>query len=368
MLSYFDFLAGIALMLFGISTLRRGTEGLIGSKLRQLLQTATKSHARAFWVGLLIALLTPSSTAVALLSVEAINAGYVTFQRVLALMLGANIGFTVTVQLLAFKFYILNSVFIAIGVPLFLVSKARSVRGAGQTILGIGFLLLSIQILSASVAPLKDSVDVRQVMRLLENHPGWMVVFGLMLKVGLQSATAVIGIAIALCAQQVLPLSAAIAVVIGANIGIAVTALIAGYARTETRRMALGNLFFKLAGAAVCLPLTPWVISALRPLSPSGDTQLVANAHSFFNIALAIAFLPLVRPVTSLLERLVPARTEANQPSGPGVAHAAANDPARTPCRYVTRPALLVHAGESWFCVPQPSSCVSQFWPAVAGW
>jgi len=316
-LSYFNFLAGIALMLFGIRTLRRGTERLVGAKLRQLLQKATKSRMRAFLVGLLIAILTPSSTAVALLSVEAINAGYVTFQQVLALMLGANIGFTMTVQLLAFRFYLFNSVFIAIGVPLFLVSKRRSVRGAGQTILGIGFLLLSIQILSAAVAPLRDSPDVREVLRLLENHPGWVLLFGLVLKVGLQSATAVIGIVIALCAQQVLPLNAAIAVVIGANVGIGVTALIAGYARTETRRMALGNLFFKLAGAAVCLPLTPWLIGALRPLSPSGDAQLVANAHSLFNIALAIVCLPLVLPVTRLLERLVPARAEAIAPFGP---------------------------------------------------
>jgi phosphate:Na+ symporter len=316
-LSYFNFLAGIALMLFGIRTLRHGTERLLGSKLRQLLQTATKSRTRAFLVGLLIAILTPSSTAVALLSVEAINAGYVTFQHVLALMLGANIGFTVTVQLLAFRFYIFNTVFIAIGVPLFLVSKGRTGRGAGETILGIGFLLLSVQILTASVAPLKDSPDVRELMRLLENHPEWMLVFGLVLKVGMQSATAVIGIAMALCAQQVLPLGAAIAVVLGANIGIAVTALIAGYAQTETRRMAVGNLFFKLAGAAVCLPLTPWVISALRPLSPSGDAQLVANAHSLFNVALAIAFLPLVQPVTRVLARLVPERVRANAPFGP---------------------------------------------------
>jgi phosphate:Na+ symporter len=316
-LSYFNFLAGIALMLFGIRTLRHGTERLVGAKLRQLLQKATKGRMRTFLAGLLIGILTPSSTAVALLSVEAINAGYVTFQQVLALMLGANIGFTMTVQLLAFRFYIFNSVFIVVGVPLFLLSKRRSVGGAGQTILGIGFLLLSIQILFASVAPLKDSLDVREVMRLLENHPGWMLLFGLVLKVALQSATAVIGIAIALCAQQVLPLSAAVVVVIGANVGIGVTALIAGYARTDTRRMALGNLFFKLVGAAVCLPLTPWLVGALRPLSPSGDAQLVANAHSVFNIALAIVFLPLVLPVARLLERLVPSRAEANAQFGP---------------------------------------------------
>jgi phosphate:Na+ symporter len=324
-LSYFDFLAGIALMLYGIRTLRRGTERLVGAKLRQLLQKATKGRGRAFLAGLLLAVLTPSSTAVALLSVEAINAGYVTFQQVLALMLGANIGFTITVQLLAFKFYVYHAVFIAIGAPLFVFDTRQNVRGAGQAILGIGFLLLSIQMLSVSVAPLKESADVREVMRVLENHPAWILFFALVLKVVLQSATATIGIAIALCAQQVLPLNAAVAVVIGANVGIAVTALIAGYARTETRRMAIGNLLFKVVGAVLCVPLLPWLIHALRPLSPSGDTQLVANAHTLFNVALAAIFLPLVPSVARFLERLVPARVEATKQFGP---------------RYLDRPSL----------------------------
>ena len=316
-LGYFDFLAGIALMLYGIYTLRRGTERLVGAKLRKLFQKATKSRVRAFFAGLLIAILTPSSTAVALLSVEAINAGYVTFQQVLALMLGANIGFTITVQLLAFKFYIYSTMFLAVGAPLFLFSKRHNVKGAGQAILGLGFLLLSIQILTASVAPLKESIEMREVMRVLENHPVWILLFALMLKVALQSATATIGIAMALCTQQVLSLNAAVTVVIGANIGIAVTALIAGFARTETRRMAVGNLLFKLVGAAVCVPLIPWLIVALRPLSPSGGAQLIANAHTLFNIALAIVFLPLVPLVAQAVEKLVRVEPEGQKEFGP---------------------------------------------------
>jgi phosphate:Na+ symporter len=198
-----------------------------------------------------------------------------------------------------------------------LFGRRQNVRGVGQMLLGIGLLLLAIMTLSAAVAPWRDSAEVREMMRLLENHPVWLLLFALVLKVGLQSATAVIGIAIALCAEQVLPVSAAITVVIGANVGIAVTALIAGYARTETRRMTIGNLLFKLAGAVVCVPLVPWLIRVLQPLSPSGDAQLVANAHSLFNVALAVVFLPLVPPVARLLEKLVPERAEATEQFGP---------------------------------------------------
>ena len=319
MLSYFNFLAGIALMLYGIRTLRKGSERLFGAKLRRILQDATKGKVRSLLAGFLVSILTPSSTAVALLSVEAINAGYVTSQQVLAVMLGANIGFTVTVQLLAFKFYIYNAIFIAVGVPLFLFGRRQTPKGAGQALLGIGFLLLSIQIISAAVAPLKDSLEVRDLMRLLESHPVWIVFFALLLKVMLQSATATIGIAIALCQKdvQVLPLSAAVAVVIGANIGIGVTALMAGFARTDTRRMAVGNLLFKLAGAAVCIPLLSWMIEILRPLSPYGETQLIANAHTFFNVALAVVFVPLVPVIGRFLERMIPAKEAVGEIFGP---------------------------------------------------
>jgi phosphate:Na+ symporter len=267
--------------------------------------------------GFLVSILAPSSTAVALLAVEAVNAGYVALPQMLALMLGANVGFTLTVQLLAFKFYIYNCVFLAVGVPLYLFGRRQTVRGAGQMLLGIGFLLLAIQILSAAVSPWKNSPEMREMMLVLENHPVWLIVLAIALQVGLQSSTTVIGIAIALCAEQVLPVNAAVAVVVGANVGIAVTALIAGYARTETRRLAIGNLLFKLAGAVVCVPLIPWLVRVLQPVSPSGDTQLIANAHSLFNVALAIVFLPLVPALAGLLEKLVPVRAEATDRFGP---------------------------------------------------
>ena len=317
MLEQLNFLAGIALMLYGIRTLRRGTERLFGSRLRKLLQTATRSNLRGLGAGCLLSILTPSSTAVALLSVEAINSGFVTFQQVLAVMLGANIGFTITVQLLAFKFYLWNAMFIALGAPLFVFGRRQHVVGTGQSLLGIGFLLLSIQMLTLAVAPLRDNGDVRDVMRILASHPVWLVSFATVLELILQSATAAIGIGLALCGERILPVNGAVAVVIGANIGIAVTALAAGFSRVDTRRMAIGNLLFKLAGAVVCVPLLSPLVDALQHLSPAGDTQVVANAHTLFNMALALAILPLVPLVARWLERLVPAQATGGERFGP---------------------------------------------------
>ena len=138
-----------------------------------------------------------------------------------------------------------------------------------------------------------------------------------LLTVVLQSPTSAVGIAMALCGQQVLTLNAAVAMVIGANVGVAATGLIAGYTRTETRRMAIGNLLFKLTGAVVCTPILPWLIRAVKPISPSCDSQLIANAHLLFNVALTVVFLPLVAVVAGLLEKFVPERVDVTDESGP---------------------------------------------------
>src|SRR6266404_634670 len=147
-------------MLFGIRSLRKGTDRVFGSRFRKLVHTATQGRVRAMLAGFVISILAPSSTAMALMSVEAVSAGYATLQQILALMLGANVGFTITVQLLAFKFYTCYAVFIAIGVPLYLFGKRQQVLGAGQALFGIGFLLLAIQVLSVAVAPIRNNADM----------------------------------------------------------------------------------------------------------------------------------------------------------------------------------------------------------------
>lgn len=316
-LDYFNFLAGIALMLYGVFLLRRGSEQLFGNRLRRLLQSATRSNLRGFGAGFMLSILAPSSTAVALLTVEAINAGYVGSQQVLAVMLGANVGFTLTVQLLAFKFYLFNTVFITLGVAAYIFGKRDVWKGAGQCLLGLGFLLLAIQTLSAAVMPLRESAEVREVMGILEAHPVWLAMFAVILKLMLQSATATIGIGMALCSAGVLDARGGIAVVIGTNIGIGVTALIAGFRRVETRRMAVGNLFFKLVGAAVWLPLTKPLMEWLEASSPAGPAQVAANAHTLFNVAVAVVFLPVAPWIGKLVEKLIPERGAEEKPFGP---------------------------------------------------
>ncbi|MBI4735689.1 MAG: Na/Pi cotransporter family protein, partial [candidate division NC10 bacterium] len=300
----------------GIYTLRKGSDQLFGLRLRTLIQRATRSNLRSLFTGFLMSILTPSSTAIALLAMEAVQAGYIGVHQVLIFMLGANIGFTLTVQLLACKVYVYHSVCIAVGVPLYLFTRRPGLRGTGRILLGVGFLLLSLQILSAAVTPLKESGEVLQVMTVLENHPMWLVVFALILKTLLQSATATIGIAIAMAAQDILPVKAAVAVVLGANLGIAVTALIVGFRQLDTRRVALGNLLFKVCGVAVCVALLPGWVEMLRWISPHGATQVIANAHTMFNVGLALVFTPLTPFVARLAERLAPTPVQREERFG----------------------------------------------------
>lgn len=319
LLNYINFLAGIALMLLGIRSLRNGADRYFGVRFRQLIQDATKSRLRAFVTGFGVSILTPSSTAVALLAVESINAGYANLPQMLALMLGANIGFTITVQLLAFKFYVYSGFFIVPGAAIYLFAKRAQTRGGGLAILGVGILLLAIQMLSMAVAPMQQNNDVLQIIHILENHPVLLALMGLLLQVVLQSSTTTIGLGIVLCAQHVLRLEAALVIVLGANIGIAITALIAGYKHIDTRRMAVGNLSFKLIGALAMAPLLPWISRLLEPISMAGethDTQLIANVHTFLNLGIAIVFLPLVPSVSGLLEKLMPKTEDSGAEQG----------------------------------------------------
>lgn len=318
-------------MLYGIRVLRKGSERLFGARLQRMLHRATEGRWRGMFVGLGLALLIPSSTGVAFLSVEAMSAGYLALTQMLAVMLGANIGFTVTAQFLALKFYDYNAVFLAIGVPLFIFGRRRLPRGLGQMLMGLGFLFLSIQILSAAVAPLRTSADVMDLMALLEKHPLLMVLLAVIIKTVIQSATATIGLAIALSYQGILSPPAMLAVVIGANIGIGTTAMIAGFARVETRRMALGVLCYKLLGAAIVLPFLEPLVDLLTPISPQGSGQLAANAHTCFNIGLALIGIPLVALMARFLGRVVADRAEP-----------AENEPRYLNPAYLESPALAL--------------------------
>jgi phosphate:Na+ symporter len=298
------------LLLYGIKLLNDGLQNAAGSKIRSLLRSLTSNRLAAVGGGAFLTGLIQSSSATSVMLVGFVSAGLMSFRQTLAVMLGADIGATVTVQLLAFHIYDYALLLIGIGLIFTLFAKKTIYRNAGQGVLGFGFVFLSLKLMIDGIAPLQGNELFRQVFIALSNMP----IVGIVLSAGLtaliHSSAATMGIALVLTKSGMISLDAAIHIILGANIGTCATALIAGMrSPAEARRVAWAHVFFKLFGVLIFLPfLGPF--QALVTETTPDFTRQIANANSLFNIIIAACFLPFIGPVEKLITKLVPEKEE----------------------------------------------------------
>jgi phosphate:Na+ symporter len=314
---------GVALLVFGVRYLRKGLDRLFGQRLGTLMQRLAARRGWAFASGLGVSLIAPSSTTMSLLAVHAVRAGHLTARQMLTIVLGANIGLTVLVLLIALDLQLVAPILILVGVPLFQFTRGNRSRGIGQVILALGFILMAIGIMKGAAA---DAHEVWQSaitqaeaggesptsawgiinFDTLRQHAIPLSIFACLVAILIQSSTATIALVIGLGAADAFTFRAAIPAVIGANVGLSVTTLIVGWRLLEPRRLALGNLFLKLVVAAFVLLLLVFLGDMLpEPTGPSFGLA-VAGVHTGFNVMVAIVGLPSVGIVTRLMERLVP--------------------------------------------------------------
>ena len=311
---------GVALILFGVRFLRKGLDKLFGSRLTHWMSRLVGNRFKAFVSGLGISVVTSSSTTMSVLAVQTVQAGHMTCRQMLALLFGADIGLTLMVVLIALRLERYAPILVLAGVLLFQFTKASRSRGIGQVVLSLGFLLLGIDIIKRTVGEVELGQDMLRLIEIANHHPLAMAVLAAVLSVLMQSSTATIGLVIGLgmSQSQAMPLSSAVAAVVGANVGIVITTLLVGWSRIESRRLAFGNLVPKLVVAAVAIVfLTP--LTGLLERLPAGNLdRLVAVTHTGFNLVVALLGLPLVGMICRLLESVIPtpARDEA-APFGP---------------------------------------------------
>ncbi len=297
---------GIALILFGIRFLRKGLDRLFGGKLLAWLSRLTASRVHAFLAGVVAGAATPSSTSISLLAVQLLSDPRIRLAGVLALVLGANVGMTVTVQAMAFRIQDYAAAGVVAGVALFLYAKRESWRGVGQCLLALGFIFLAIQWIGQGAAGLADSADARQFFALLQGRP-WFVLLGtLALVVVLQSSTAAIGLGIGLCASGLLGPALLVPWIAGTNTGVGVSTLLAGWSTPEGRRLGVASLLAK-AGLSAPLLLLPGLAHALFERLPGDAAQQTATGHTVFNLAVGLLALPLAPALMRLASALVPA-------------------------------------------------------------
>jgi phosphate:Na+ symporter len=307
----------IALLLWGIHMVRSGITRAFGTELRSALAHGLKTRLHAFLAGLGVTAVLQSSTATALMAVSFVGTGAVHLVPALALMLGANVGTTLIVQVLSFDITLVFPVLIALGVLLFRRGRASRLRDLGQVVIGLGLMLLSLHLLSEAIAAGESSATMRDLLAALTGEPLLNVAVAAALTWAAHSSVVVVLAVGSLAASGVIGPEATLAMVLGANIGSAINPIMEGADGDPAKlRLPIGNLVTRLAGAAIALPLIGPAVDWLTTLSPDAG-RLAANFHTGFNLVVALVFIGLLGPMAKLLVRYLPARAPASDPARP---------------------------------------------------
>ncbi|SEP69032.1 phosphate:Na+ symporter [Ectothiorhodospira magna] len=300
-----NLIAGILLILFGLRFLRKGFARIMGGDLLDWLQGFTRTRARAFVGGVASGAVMPSSTATAMLSVQMTRRGKVAWKNVLAVLLGAQLGTTVLVQMVSFDLQHYIGLFLAVGAGLFLFVESSRPRGVGQALLAFAFMLMGMGLLSDAATNLGADPAVEALFAALGQLPLLFLVGAVLLTLMVQSATASIAVALALVAGGQITLPMLLLWVLGANIGLCLTVLLAGWGDPQGRRLGLAILMVKLplalgvAGLLLGVPQLPLMVL------PGELPQQAAWTHTLFNL-LACGALFLAPTLERWVRTLIP--------------------------------------------------------------
>ena len=293
----------VALLVWGLHMTRTGLLRGYGSRLRQAARGAGGHHVAAFGLGVGIAAVLQSSMAVITIGTSLSGRGLLTPVLVLAMALGADLGSALAAQMLGYPVGWLSPLFIAIGVVLFESSDRDDRRNLGRASIGIGLVLLSLVLMKQSFAPLAGSAELAAGIALLANQPAILLMLAAALTLAAHSGLAVIAIVVALAHTGVLDSFPSLFMVLGANLGSGLAAMIATRRFPAAMRIApLANLLVRALGVGLCFP----ALLMLTSLPPLEITSLILWGHLCFNAVMALAALPLVGPLVTLVSRLVP--------------------------------------------------------------
>jgi phosphate:Na+ symporter len=317
-------LAGyIALLLWGMHMVHSGIVRAFGGHLRQALAIGLQSRWKAFFAGMGITALLQSSTTTALMSTSFIAAGFMTLVPALAITLGANVGTTIIVQILTFNIAAVAPVFVLAGLIAFNRGGKTRTRDLGRVAIGVGLILLALHLVVATIEPVEKAQALRDLFVLISADPVVDIAIAALLTWAAYSSVAVVLLVMALAAQEIVTPVAALALVLGANLGNIIPQYLAAGSNAQARRLALGNLIVRGFGCLVAIPLLPWLAQAMAAIEASPERQ-VADFHTLFNLALAVVFIGLLDPLARLCTRLIPSAPAPDDPGNPRYINAAA--------------------------------------------
>ena len=299
-------IGGLGLFLFGIHLLSDSMRKLSLGFLKILLEKVTSNRVKGAALGVVVTSVIQSSSATSVLLIGFLNAGLISLAAALPVIFGANIGTTITAQLIAFKLTKSAYLFVFIGAIMYLFAKKTKNRNRGRAIVGFGILFLGLSTMGASVKPLAQNEAIVNVFISFGQHPFLAILIGLAVTVLLQSSSTTIGMVIAFASAGLLDLPSSIYLVLGDNIGTCVTAVLASIGgKLVSKRLAAGHVLFNVVGTLVVLPFIPLYIHYIPLLS--GDlARQIANTHTIFNIVNTIVLLPFVPLFIKVLDKIFP--------------------------------------------------------------
>ena len=313
-----DLMGGVALLLWGLHMVLSGVLRAFGPDLRRILGKALGNRFTAFATGLGLTALLQSSTATGLMTASLTADGVVGLVPALAIMLGANVGTTLIVQLLSFDISAAAPVLFVIGLVTFRIGGSSLMRALGRIAIGLGLILLALHILLDTLAPAEQAPAVRALLASVTTDPVLCIVIAAALTWAAHSSVAVVLLVMSLAYSQFVTPEAALALVLGANLGSAINPLLESGIRGDpaSRRLPAGNLLNRIVGIAIALPFLAPLARELTALQPDA-AKMTAEFHMLFNIALAAIFIGPLDGVAWLLTRILPERKQPDDASMP---------------------------------------------------
>ncbi|MDD2620726.1 MAG: Na/Pi cotransporter family protein [Syntrophomonadaceae bacterium] len=324
----FSFVGGLGLFLFGLRFMSDGLQSVAGDRMRSILEKGTSTPIRGVMTGALVTALIQSSSATTVLTVGLVNAQLLTLRQAIGVIMGANIGTTLTAYLIGFNLQDYALPILGLGALVFLFSKNKKYQVIGQAILGFGILFFGLTIMGSGMKPLKDLPLFIDLMSSIDNNSIIGVLIGMFFTFLIQSSSATIGVLQQLAYEGAVTYNQAVPILFGDNIGTTITALLAGLgASVAARRTALTHFLFNSIGTVIFLPLflmgvfkkivvilTNYIFILLPGFAGTWDTLniklQIAQTHAVFNLSNTLIQLPLVAVLAFIVTKLIPEKAE----------------------------------------------------------
>lgn len=299
----FSIVGGLGMFLFGMHLMSSGMQKIAGRRLKIILQTLTKNRFMGILLGGLATMVIQSSSIATVMTVGFVNAGLMELKQAISLILGMNIGTTVTVQIIAFEIDRYALPIIGLGAAFFLFSKRDKGKSLGESLFGVGALFFGFHLMKEALVPFHDDVSLKLFFSSLGDNVLLAVLAGAIVTMIIQSSAAVVGLIMQLVASGIISLEAAVLIVLGSNIGTTLTANLAAIGGSaNAKRAARAHFIFNTVGVLLILTVLPFFTEFVRFVTPdyAGSLREIANMHSLFNVITVIVFLPFIPLLTKI--------------------------------------------------------------------